>query len=74
MKQNNHPEKRPLYVRVICWILIILLLTSAIYYTIWGLSALISAIRGDGAETKSASLPHSAAVLEAPLQSERLLI
>ena len=64
MKQQKK-ENRPLYVRVVCWILIILLLASAIYYTIWGLESIVSSFLDDGEETKkSASLPSSAVLLE----------
>jgi uncharacterized protein involved in cysteine biosynthesis len=59
MKQNkNNQSTKPLYVRVICWILIILMISSAIYYTIWGIQALFSSLfAGNSAETKTAALP-----------------
>ena len=44
MKNNQNESTHPLYVRVICWILIILMVSGAIFYTISGLQALFSAI------------------------------
>ena len=58
MKQNKNTSEKPLYVRVICWILIILMVSSAIYYVIWGIQSLVSMIfTGTPAVTKTASLP-----------------
>ena len=73
MKQQN-TSSRPLFVRVICWILIILLLASAIYYTIWGLQALISSFLGDGEETKSAALPTPTVTVSDWKYGDRLLL
>ena len=43
MKKTKTPS-RPLFVRAICWVLVILMVGSAAYTTIWGISELISSL------------------------------
>lgn len=75
MKQNKNTSEKPLYVRVICWILIILMVSSAIYYVIWGIQSLVSMIfTGSTAETKTASLPRDPVAVSVLADSDALTL
>lgn len=43
MKNNQHEARRKLLVRIVCGILVALMLSGALYYTIWGIASLFSA-------------------------------
>jgi len=65
-QQKNNQSTRPLYVRVICWILIILMISSAIYYTILGVQALFSSLFADGGAETQTKVYHLIPTDEAP--------
>ena len=44
--KTQKKSTRPLYVRVLCWVLIALMLSGAAYYTIWGLQLFFASLAG----------------------------
>ena len=56
MKQQKNDASRPMYVRVLCWILIILMVASALYTVAIGIQSLMESSRSNGTK-KSLLLP-----------------
>ena len=74
MKKHSTTSNHPLFVRVICWILILLMVAGAIYYTIMGLQALFASFAKDAPKTASlpSALPEALLLQAASLTPLRL--
>ena len=61
MKQQKHDSSRPLYVRILCWILVILMVAGTLYTAAVGIYSLIEASNSSKA-SKSLLLPNGESV------------